>query len=189
MRILAINPYSMRPSEDEDVLTVSDPSQQGQDEAITFADDGEKATYNATMALAACLENPKDPWCARPILDPPEKAKLPATLHLEDYGRSVLEGDRQIAEDIKCCRPDLHIDTLGRDGYWPVAELEPGDQSRLPLQDGTVAQRQPFEFAAPVAWKALVAAALVCFALILRAWSEHPCWARLSPSCCWRLQA
>ena len=59
--ILAINPYSMRPSEDEDVLTVSDPSQQGQDEAITFADDGEKATYNATMALAACLQNPKDP--------------------------------------------------------------------------------------------------------------------------------
>jgi hypothetical protein len=168
--ILTLSPYSLRTGEDADMLhPPAFKLEKNKFEEMVFADDTEIGIYNAASTLAACLTNPELDWCHRPIGESGAH-KLPSFVHLNDFGPSQLENVKLGTEPLACCRADIHLDTLGREGFWPVAALPADRDSWLPLQDSPDNPGSPtkdWDAFLPVAWKAVTATFLGCFAMIM----------------------
>ncbi len=96
---------------------------------ISFPDDSSQASYNAGRVLTACLQG-DIPWCRRPLDAAPDDFRLPSDLNLLGYhNESFVRND----PSEECCRPSIYLDALGREGYWPIAELS-ARNSWLPVQ-------------------------------------------------------
>lgn len=146
---------------------------------INFPDDSSIATYNAAVVLSNCLgrseteESKAEDWCKRSISDGKGEARndppLPADLKLLGYNvPSPVVHDPD--KSGKCCRPQIHLESLGRDGFWPVAELSDGRHSWLPRQEpasSSCGSENPPNvppsdtFSLPLPWEVMVVSLLV----------------------------
>ncbi len=126
--VMAIASYSLSPGSWDN--TVHAWSEAASDSI--FSDDSSIATYNATRSIAYCLLHPREGWCERGMDSDPSAALLPADLELVDYGPSHFAATCTQSAPGACCRPEIHLDVLGRGGFWPVASLQPLTSSPSP---------------------------------------------------------
>jgi hypothetical protein len=106
---------------------------------VSFPDDSSKGAYNAARVLTACLKQSLE-WCTRPLGETPtkdiDKFPIPADIDLLGYHDHSFVVHDQGAK-AKYRRPAIYLDALGRDGYWPIAELSDIGHSWLPVQQRT----------------------------------------------------
>ena len=119
--IMTLSSYSLRPGSGSDV--VHEGSLRAAD--MMLPDDGTISVYNAAKVLTACLLDPKEmQWCRRSLRANPADVPIPWDVRLVDYGPSKFDATDDTGRR-QCCRPDIHLDALGGDGFWPVASLPP----------------------------------------------------------------
>lgn len=140
---------------------------------VSFPDDSSMASYNAALVLTGCLLNPAG-WCTRSLGNTvgggSDNPVLPADVHLLGYhDQSFVVHDHNV--QAKYCRPGIYLDALGREGFWPVAELSDPEHSWLPLQERDSSDKScPIEssptFTLPLSWEVLTVLGITSMGLL-----------------------
>ncbi len=108
--VLELTTYSLRAATEEYLRDRREDSGSGQ----VFAGSDAKGAYNAAVTLVSCIEDPASPWCTHK----PE-AQLSGD-SLFEYGPSWFA-----PREARAGVPDLKLDVLGTDDFYPVASICP----------------------------------------------------------------
>jgi len=111
--VMALTTYSLLPGIKDEVATPE--SLPETRVSHIFPSSYAVGTYNAALSQITCFKSPLPPDCADP------SPFLPVA-HYAEYGWPILGGPR----DSPPLAPVVWLTVLGRDGFWPVADLEDG---------------------------------------------------------------